>query len=82
MSIKQLEKSGMQAIKKLRAGKFKLGQPFMINSELLPSDQCYMEYPDGSVMHVKLSRQHNDFKIITAFTPQEGLEIRKKFNLA
>lgn len=82
MSIKQLEKSGMQAIKNLRAGKFKLGQPFMINSELLPSDQCYMEYPDGSVIHVKLSRQLNDFKIITAFTPQEGLEIRKKFNLA
>ena len=64
MSIKQLEKSGILAIKNLRAGKFKLGQPFMINYKILPSDQCYMEYPDGSIIHVKLSRQYSDFKIM------------------
>ena len=81
MKVKQLEKSGFLAIKRLRENKFSKGLPFMINSELLPSDQCYMEYPDGSVIHVKLSRQHNDFKVITEFTPQEGFEIRKKFNL-
>ena len=82
MKIKKLEKSGMLAIKNLRESKFKLGLPFMINSIMLPSDQCYMEYPDGSVIHVKLSRRHNDFKVISEFTPQQGLEIRRKFNLA
>ena len=82
MKLKKLEKSAMSAIKALRQSKFNNDQPFMINSKILPSDQCYMEYRDGSVIHVKLSRQQNDFKTITEFSPQQGLEIRKKFNLA
>lgn len=82
MKIKQLEKAGTEAIRNLRAGKFREGLPFMINSKALPSDQCYLEYPDGTVVHVKLSRSNNDFKIISEFSPQEGLDIRKKFKLA
>lgn len=82
MTIKQLEKSGLEAIKNLRASKFRNGLPFMINSNVLPSDQCYLEYADGSVELVELSRRSSDFKVITVFSQKEGITIRKKFNLA
>ena len=36
-------------IKSLRKEKLSQGLPFMINSEDLPSYQCYLEYPDGSI---------------------------------
>ena len=81
MSIKQLEKSGTQAVKNLRKSKLKNGQPFMINSNALPSGQCYLEYPDGSIVLVTLSRKNNDFKVITEYSSEEGKLIKKKFQL-
>ena len=81
MKLKQLEKSGIQAIKILRDSKFRNGLPFMINSKELPSDQCYLEYPDGSIELVTLSRKDNDFKVITEFSSEQGEAIRKQFKL-
>ena len=81
MKIKQLEKSGLKAIKILRESKFRSGLPFMINSKELPSDQCYLEYPDGSIELVTLSRKDNDFKVMAEFSSEQGKTIRKKFKL-
>jgi len=81
MKLKQLEKSGIEAIKSLREHKLKNGQPFMINSKTLPSDQCYMEYPDGSIALVALCRKTSDFKIIGQFSNEEETAIRKKYQL-
>ena len=77
----RLEKSGIQAIKKLRESKLKNGFPFMINSKELPSNQCYLEYPNGSIFLVALSRKDNDFKIITELSPTEQTLIRKELSL-
>ena len=82
MKIKRLEKSGIQAIRSLRESKLKNGLPFMINAKTLPSDQCYLEYPNGSIVLVTLSRKENDFKVITQYSPEEGGAIRKQFKLA
>jgi len=82
MKIKRLEKSANQAIKNLRKAKLKNGQPFMINSDSLPSNQCYLEYPDGKIALVSLSRKNNDFKTIIKYSSEEGNSIRKKFKLA
>ncbi len=81
MKLKQLEKDGLRAIKILRESKFRNGLPFMINSKTLPSDQCYLEYSDGSMLHVTLSRKDNDFKVISAYSFEEGNAIRKQFKL-
>ena len=77
MKLKQLEKNGLRAIKLLRESKFRNGLPFMINSKALPSDQCYLEYPNGSMLHVTLSRKDNDFKVISTYSVEEGNAIRK-----
>ena len=81
MKIKQLEKYGIEAIKNLRDTKFKNGQPFMINSNDLPSDQCYLEYPNGSIVLVKLCRKTSDFKVISNYSGEEQTTIRKKYQL-
>lgn len=81
MTVLQLKKSGIAAVEKLRESKLKSGVPFMINTKTLPSNQCYLEYPDGSIALVVLSRKDNDFKIITKYSNEEGTLIRKEFNL-
>jgi hypothetical protein len=82
MKIKRLEKSAIEAIKNLRISKLKNGLPFMINSDSLPSNQCYLEYPDGSISLVFLNRKINNFKTIAEFSSEESDLIRKKFKLA
>jgi hypothetical protein len=83
MKIKQLEKSAIQAVRILRESKLKNGLPFMINSENLPSDQCYLEYPNGSITLVSLSRKSSDFEIIVEYSrdSEESRQIKKKYNL-
>ena len=53
----------------------------MINSKELPSDQCYLEYSDGSIELVTLNRKDNDFKVITEFSSEQGEAIRRQFKL-
>lgn len=53
----------------------------MINSKFLPTNQCYFEYPDGSVALVSLSRKDNDFKIEIEYSTDEAIAIKKKHNL-
>ena len=81
MNIKQLEKSGLEAVMMLRKSKLSKGLPFMINSNTLPSGQCYLEYPNGLIVLVALNKEESDFKIINEFSSEESLSIKKKFNL-
>ena len=64
MTAKKLEKSASRVIRQLRKRKLKSGQPFMINSDDLPSHQCYLEYPDGSIKIAEVGSKGSDFKII------------------
>jgi hypothetical protein len=51
-------------IKSLRKEKLSQGLPFMINSEDLPSYQCYLEFPDGSIKIAEANSRESDFKIV------------------
>jgi hypothetical protein len=64
MTAKKLEKSASKAIRQLRKKRLQQGLPFMINSDLLPSNQCYLEYPDGSMKIVEANSKGSDFKVI------------------
>jgi len=82
MKRKKLEKAGYLAVMALRRGKLKMGFPFMINTHLLPSGQCYMEYPDGIIKIVAIDRNINDFKVISELSSEESNLLRRKFKLA
>jgi hypothetical protein len=81
MKRKRLEKAARLAIQNLRRNKLKLGFPFMINTHLLPSDQCYMEYPDGTIKLVTIDRDNRDFKVISELSSEECNYLRRKFKL-
>jgi hypothetical protein len=66
----------------LRKSKLNKGLPFMINSRMLPSNQCYLEYPNGSIQLVTLCRNKNDFQVIKELDPEEENAFRKKYKLS
>ena len=57
-------KSALNKIKSLRKDKLSRGIPFMINSDDLPSHQCYLEYPDGTIKIAEANSGESDFIII------------------
>ncbi|NTS39424.1 hypothetical protein HRG84_00785 [Flavisolibacter sp. BT320] len=77
-----MESKGTAAVKHLRKQKLAAGVPFMINSNELPSNQCYLEFPDGSIQLVSLSKNGRDFNIIRDLSTQESQQVRVKFGLA
>ncbi|MCP9750447.1 hypothetical protein [Ferruginibacter sp. HRS2-29] len=81
MTLKQIERAGIDAVKMLRRTKLSGGLPFMINSDLLPPEQCYLEYPDGSIKTVVISKYDNDFKVIEELSAERIAYIRNKYEL-
>lgn len=82
LTLQNIEEKGTAAVKRLRIQKLAKGLPFMINSKELPSNQCYLEYPDGSIHLVILSKNARDFDIIRELSTQESRRLRTKFKLA
>ncbi len=80
--LQELEKLGTNAVKKLRFSKFDKGLPFMINSQELPSNQCYLEYANGKIILVGITGTVRDFTIIRELSDEEVDSIRRKFSLA
>ena len=81
MTAKILEKSSLKAIKSLRKKKLSQGLPFMINSDTLDSDQCYLEYPDGIIKIAEANTKGHDFKIVFEFDSNESDRLRRKLKL-
>jgi hypothetical protein len=77
----EIEKAGTEAVKRLRLKKLKSGFPFMINSNDLPINECYLEYPDGSIVLVSIQDSARDFTLIRSLSKKEESELRLKFNL-
>lgn len=61
--------------------KLSKGLPFMINSTELPSGQCWLEYPDGHIQLVTLSKSRTDFDIIKILSIQESYALKKNLGL-
>lgn len=53
----------------------------MINMRELPEDQCFMEYPDGSMAHIAFIGPSREFKTIRKLTITEAGELRRRFHL-
>lgn len=72
----------MKAIKKLRRQKFRQGLPFMINSDMLDSDQCFLEYPDGIIKIAEAGTRNREFLIVFEFSLKDSDNLRKKLKIA
>jgi hypothetical protein len=80
--IKRWQSPGEEAVKKLRRQTLGKGMPFMINSSDLPSRQCYLEQPDGSIFLVQVPEAQNPhFTPIRQLNDIETGVIRNKFHL-
>lgn len=77
----RLEKEGLSAVRRLRESKLANGLPFMINSNTLPSHQCYLEYPDGSIKIVEANASKADFIVVGEADAEWANKLRKKFEL-
>ena len=82
MKRKKLEQSGILALQLLRKTNLEQGHPFMINSDKLPIDECYLEFPDGSIQLVSISRSKQDFTVVRQLSVKEQISIRKTLQLA
>lgn len=74
--LQKLEQIGHKAILKLRFNKLSRGKPFMINSNNLPSHQCYMEYADGKITIEQISESRNDFEVVRELSAEEAAQLR------
>ena len=80
--MSEIEVIGANAVRKLRENKLQNGLPFMINSKFLPSNQAYLEYPNGSIAIVQIYKSAQDFTIIKQLSNNEINTIRIKHNLS
>jgi hypothetical protein len=79
--LSEIEIIGYKAVKQLREQKLQRGLPFMINSKNLPSNQCYLEYPNGSITIVQIIPSAKDFTVIKQLNSSEINLVRTEFNL-
>ena len=54
----------------------------MINSKDLESNQCYWEYPDGSIQLVFLKNAAKEFTVIRTLSPSEEQTLRRKYGFS
>ena len=81
-ALQIIEKKGNEAVQKLRLQKLRSGHPFMINSKDLESNQCYLEYPDGSIQLVFLKNAAREFTVIRTLSPSEEASLRSRYGLS
>lgn len=81
MTAKIRGKSAGKAIRKLRKKKLSLGLPFMINSDVLETNQCYLEFPDGSIKIAEANTKEKNFDIVLELSQKDAELLRKKWKL-
>ena len=80
-NIEEIVTLGTNAVKKLRISRLKRGDFFMINVNSLPDDQCYLEFPGGSIKLAIYESGAKNFTIVRELETEESCELRNKFNL-
>lgn len=68
-------------MRQLRINRLRQGYPFMISSRSLPSNQSYLEYPEGKIMLVTYTRNAKDFTEVRELSRQEISRLREQFDL-
>ena len=81
MLIENFEKRGTEAVQTLRKQKLAAGNFFMINVPELPANECYLEYPNGSILLVTFSHAGKDLEVIKQLSVDESEILRTRYQL-
>lgn len=54
----------------------------MINSDMLDSDQCFLEFPDGIIKIAEAGTRERDFRIVYEYSLEDSDNLRKKLKIA
>jgi hypothetical protein len=79
-TVKATSKIGTVSVRKLREQKLRNGLPFMINVKELSTDQCYLEFPDGSIKLMAVTHATTNMNVIRELTTAEASELRGRFH--
>jgi hypothetical protein len=75
MNVNQLNIRGTKAVLALREEKLRNDIPFMINAKELPTNQAYLEYPNGTVKLVSLTKGARHFTLVKELTKEESFAV-------
>ena len=78
--LTEIEKKAQIAVNKLRKETLQKGEPFMIYNKALPKGKYYMEYPDGKMKIVSVSRKLNEFVVEKELQPKQAAVVLSKIN--
>jgi len=81
-TVEATSRKGTSSVRKLRESKLKSGLPFMINLKKLASDECYLEYPDGSIKLMSFVHSTTSMNVIRDLTVNEVNLLRIRFNFS
>lgn len=81
-TVKTTSKKGTNAVRKLREQKLRSGLPFMINVKELATNQCYLEYPNGSIKLISVVHAARDIDVIRELTPSEANNLRQRLQFS
>ena len=79
--LEKLQKRANKAIRLLRRQKHRKELPFMINSDMLETEQCFLEFPDGIIKIVEADKVRIDFKVVFEFSRKDSNALKKRFGL-
>ena len=79
--LEVLEAIATTAVQRLRTETLTAGQPFMINMNNLPENQCYLEYQDGSIELVNFIKGKNEFSFVKELSESERLCLKQSIGL-
>lgn len=80
-ALENLNRIGTNGVRDLRRQQLSSGLPFMINSSELSTNQCYLEFPNGSIKLVSINTSGNDFDTIRVLTSKEANALRQRYKI-
>jgi hypothetical protein len=82
LTIEFTSKRGTSGVRKLRKQKLQNGLPFMINAKELATNQCYLEYPNGSIKLVTIEQSTRAIDVVRELTLTEATDLRNRFHFS
>ncbi len=79
-TITTTSRKGTNAVRKLREQKLRNGMPFMINVKELSTNQCYLEYPNGTIKLITVIHSTRDIDVVRELTSIEATHLRQRFH--
>jgi len=79
--MEKLQKAANKAVMLLRNQKHSQGLPFMINSDILETHQCFLEFPDGIIKIVEANKSKTDFIVVFEYSRKESDDLKKRLGL-